>query len=60
VTRHLVFATIGTSYEIVELDGPPPAAGDVIELESGTHLVVRVGSSPLAGSRLPCAYTIPA
>jgi len=59
-TRHLVFATIGTSYEIVELDGQPPAPGDVIELESGRHLVVRVGTSPLAGSRLPCAYTIPA
>ena len=58
--RHLVFATIGTAYEIVELDGPPPAPGDVVELESGRHLVVRVGSAPLAGSRLPCAYTIPA
>ena len=60
VTRHLVFVTLGAAYEIVELDGPPPATGDVIELESGRHLVVRVGSSPLAGSRLPCAYTIPA
>jgi chromosome segregation ATPase len=58
--RHLVFVTLGAAYEIVELDGPPPATGDVIELESGRHLVVRVGSSPLAGSRLPCAYTIPA
>ena len=58
-TRHLVFATSGTAYEIVELDGPPPAPGDVVELESGRHLVVRVGTSPLAGSRLPCAYTIP-
>jgi len=57
--RHLVFATIGTAYEIVELDGPPPSPGDVVELESGRHLVVRVGASPLAGSRLPCAYTIP-
>ena len=57
--RHLVFATSGTAYEIVELDGPPPAPGDVVELESGRHLVVRVGTSPLAGSRLPCAYTIP-
>jgi hypothetical protein len=59
-SRHLVFATIGTAYEIVELDGPPPAPGDTVELESGRHLVVRVGSSPLAGSRLRCAYTIPA
>jgi len=59
-TRHLVFATIGTAYEIVELDGAPPAPGDVIELDSGRHLVVRIGASPLAGSRLPCAYTIPA
>jgi chromosome segregation ATPase len=58
--RHLVFATIGTAYEIVELDGPPPEPGDTVELESGRHLVVRVGSSPLAGSRLRCAYTIPA
>jgi chromosome segregation ATPase len=57
--RHLVFATIGTAYEIVELDGPPPAPGEVLELESGRHMVVRVGSAPLAGSRLPCAYTIP-
>lgn len=58
--RHLVFATSGTAYEIVELAGPSPAPGDVVELESGRHLVVRVGTSPLAGSRLPCAYTIPA
>jgi hypothetical protein len=58
--RHLVFATIGTAYEIVELDGSAPEPGAVLELESGRHLVVRVGASPLAGSRLPCAYTIPA
>jgi cell pole-organizing protein PopZ len=58
--RHLVFVTMGASYEIVELDGLPPAPGEVVELESGRHVVVRVGGSPLAGSRLPCAYTIPA
>jgi cell pole-organizing protein PopZ len=57
--RHLVFVTLGSAYEIVELDGPAPTPGDVLELDSGRHLVVRVGASPLAGSRLPCAYTIP-
>lgn len=57
-TRHLVFAVVGPAYHLVELDGPPPAPGDLVELESGRHLVVRVGASPLAGSRLPCAYTI--
>lgn len=56
---YLVFATVGGSYEVVEAAGPLPAPGATVEVHGTTQLVLRHGPSPLAGSALPCVYTIP-
>lgn len=57
---HLVFASVGGSYALVEANGAVPVPGDVVELDGTRHVVTRVGASPLAGATLACAYTIPA
>jgi hypothetical protein len=54
---HLLFATIGTSYELVERDGAIPQPGETIELGGATHDVARVGRTP--GSDRPTVYLTP-
>jgi hypothetical protein len=56
--RHLVFFQGSDGYQLVERDGPPPAPGEHVRLESGTQVVARVAASPAPGQRVPCAYLI--
>jgi hypothetical protein len=58
--RHLLFFQGNEGYELVERAGPPPAAGDRVEVPGGSHLVARIAGSPAPGPRLPCAYLIAA
>ena len=58
--RHLLFFQGREGYELVERAGPPPAAGDRVDVPGGTHLVARIAASPAPGPRLPCAYLIAA
>jgi hypothetical protein len=56
--RHLLFFQGPEGYELVERDGPPPASGTHVQLESGTQVVARIAASPAPGPRVPCAYLI--
>jgi hypothetical protein len=58
--RHLLFFQGSEGYELVERSGPPPAAGDRVEVPGQTCLVARIAASPAPGPRLPCAYLIAA
>jgi hypothetical protein len=58
--RHLLFFQGSEGYELVERSGPPPAAGDRVEVPGHTCLVARIAASPAPGPRLPCAYLIAA
>jgi hypothetical protein len=58
---HLVFFQGSEGYELVELDGPPPAEGTQIELPAlPMQTVARVGRSPFRGDSIPCAYLVAA
>jgi len=50
-------------YVLVERPGPPPAAGEALELEvgdaAGRFRVARTGRAPLPGRGLACAYLEP-
>jgi hypothetical protein len=56
--RHLLFFQGPDGWELVERNGPPPAPGALLGLESGMQLVARVGGSPAPGQRIPCAYLL--
>ena len=58
--RHLLFFQGSEGYELVERSGPPPAAGDRVEVPGQVCLVTRIATSPAPGPRLPCAYLIAA
>jgi hypothetical protein len=58
--RHLLFFQGSEGYELVERAGPPPAAGDRVEVPGQVCLVTRIAASPAPGPRLPCAYLIAA
>jgi hypothetical protein len=58
--RHLLFFQGSEGYELVERSGPPPAAGDRVEVPGQVCLVTRIAASPAPGPRLPCAYLIAA
>jgi hypothetical protein len=51
--RSHVVLTAG--YRLLEMDGPAPAPGDVVELEDGSYRCLRVTGSPLPGDRRRCA-----
>ena len=57
-TAFVAFAPTVKGYELVECDGPLPAPGDRIQVPGykGTHVVTRVGASPLPLDPRTCAY----
>jgi hypothetical protein len=58
VTSHLVFISSARGYALVELDGPPPALGEDVEVPErpGSFLVAKLGPSPLPDDPRICAY----
>ncbi|HZR94462.1 MAG TPA: hypothetical protein VFA56_02135 [Gaiellaceae bacterium] len=54
--RHLLFFAGADGYELVERAGPPPAAGDTVQVPGGPLVVARIAASPAPGPKLPCAY----
>lgn len=56
--RHLLFVSTSHGYQLVERDGPPPAAfGDVtVPGHEGLFRVVKVAASPLPNDPRACAY----
>jgi hypothetical protein len=60
--RHLLFFQGGEAYELVERAGPPPSPGAAVDVAGSlkAQIVTRVGSAPVPGSDLPCAYLIAA
>ena len=56
--RHLLFVSTSRGYQLVEQDGPPPAAfGDVtVPGHEGLFRVVKVAASPLPNDPRVCAY----
>jgi hypothetical protein len=56
VRGHVVLASSPDGYRLFERDGPPPARGDLIEIEGETLTVLRFGPSPLPGDWRRCAY----
>jgi hypothetical protein len=56
--RHLLFVSTSSGYQLVERDGPPPAAfGDVtVPGHEGLFRVVKVATSPLPNDPRVCAY----
>jgi len=62
VERHLLFFQGGDAYELVERAGPPPSPGTQVEVAGALNVqvVTRVGSAPVPGSDLPCAYLLAA
>jgi hypothetical protein len=57
---HLLLLGSADGYRLVERDGPPPAAGERVELDDGGFVVLREGRSPLPGDRRRCAVALPA
>jgi hypothetical protein len=56
---HLLFLA-GERYRLREGDGPPPAAGAVVQVDEAAYAVVRTGASPLPGDSRRCAFLVPA
>lgn len=55
--RHLLFVPSPAGYSLVEQAGPAPVAGGELELDDGARFrVLRVGTAPLPGRRVACAY----
>jgi hypothetical protein len=55
---HTRFVPVTEGYELLEAEGPPPRAGDAVEIEAGVFRVLRVGRSPLPFDRRPCVYLV--
>ena len=56
--RHLLFVSTSRGYQLVEQDGPPPAAFADVTLpgHEGLFRVVKVAASPLPNDPRVCAY----
>jgi chromosome segregation ATPase len=56
--RHLLFFQGEKGYELVERSGPPPRAGDEVQVPGGPMVVARLSAAPTPGPKLPCAYLV--
>ena len=55
-TGCVAFLPTVSGYRVVELPGPPPEVGSLLELAEGEFVVVGRGHSPLPRDDRPCAY----
>ena len=57
-SRHLLFVSKPSGYELAEREGEPPVPGSEVQLgEDGARFFVsKIGPSPLPGEERPCAY----
>jgi hypothetical protein len=53
---HLLLVPSPDGYRLLEREGPPPARGDMLEMDEVAYCVLRLGLSPLPGDRRGCAY----
>jgi hypothetical protein len=58
-TAHRLFLGVAP-YRFLDRHGPPPAAGESVEVEGTAFVVTRVGTSPVPGDERPCVYLEPA
>ena len=59
-TTHTCLLCLPTGYELVERDEPPPAGGEVIELQGNAFRVERLAPSPLPADPRRCAILVSA
>ena len=58
--QHLCFLPAPSGHELIELPGPPPALGAVVDLGDDRHgEVVKLAGSPLPHDGRRCAYLLP-
>jgi hypothetical protein len=59
-SSHLLFVPTPARYLLVEREGPPPEAGDELELPEadGRLVVAKVGRAPFPGESRPCAFLL--
>jgi len=55
-SSHVVFIPTPGRYLVLERQGPPPEAGEAVELSEGSFVVGKVGRAPFPGERRPCAF----
>ena len=57
-SKHILFVSRPTGYELVEREGDPPAPGTFVDLDenSARYEVVKIAPSPLPQDDRPCAY----
>lgn len=55
---HTRFLPNGSGYEIMELPGPPPRAGESVVVAGRGYRVLRVGRSPFPADRRPCVFLV--
>jgi hypothetical protein len=53
---HVLFVASPAGYRLHQREGPPPAVGDLVELDEGRFRVLRLGPSPLPGDRRRSAF----
>jgi hypothetical protein len=57
-TTHVRLLCRSTGYAVVEADEPPPAVGDVVELEDELFVTERFRQSPFPGDGRRCAVLV--
>jgi len=57
-SSHVVFIPTPGRYLVLERQGPPPEAGEAVELSEGSFVVGKVGRAPFPGERRPCAFLL--
>ena len=56
-SKHLVFVSKPSGYELLERDGEPPEPGSEVEVEEGLrYTVIKLAPSPLPQDERICAF----